>query len=296
MIIVKLMGGHSNQLFQYAAGRRLALKRNTNLKLDLTWFDMSFDAGTTPRHYELDSYPISATVAGKNDLAKIEDNTSSNELAGRIWSKLARVRSVTKLDERYLGLNKDVLTAPDNTYLVGYWQNEKYFKDIREILLKEFEPTTPISAKNKLYLDQIKACDAISLHVRRGDYATNQATQEFHGLTSLDYYSKALKLVKDKRSGEDLRVFVFSTDMGWCKENLSFDIPTIFVEGNENGADDMRLMKHCKHNIMANSSFSWWGAWLNQNPTKIVIAPKDWFQDKQANSDMDNIPKGWIQS
>jgi hypothetical protein len=295
MIITRLMGGHSNQLFQYAVGRRLALAHNTDLKLDLTWFDETFDPGTTPRFYELSDYPIKAKFASKLDLARVEppDGQARRPL-GKLKRKLNRGADIKRITETGLGIDKAALNARDDSFLVGYWQNENYFKDIRPVLLEEFEPIAVMSDKNKNYLKKIRSCEAISLHVRREDYVTNPNANAFHGLTDMDHYLKSVELIKRKSVGKSLEIFVFCKEIDWCKANLEFDLPTTFIEGNKKGSEDMRLMKHCKHNIMANSSFSWWGAWLNQNPKKIVIAPKTWFQDEKANKEIGNVPKEWI--
>ena len=123
------------------------------------------------------------------------------------------------------------------------------------------------------------------MHVRRGDYVTNKHANKAHGLASAQYYQSAFEAIKNRVADKSLRVFVFSNDLDWCKNNLKIDSPITFIEGNERGSDDMRLMKHCQHNILANSSFSWWGAWLNQNPDKLVVAPKMWFKDKKENQE-----------
>ena len=293
MIIVRLLGGHSNQLFQYAVGRSTAIRHNAELKLDLTWFDEKFAHGTTPRHYELGAYPIAAQIATRKDLAKVTTNSARSPL-GRLSQKFRKENGITQLTESGLGLNKPVLNAPDNVYLVGYWQNEKYFKDIRPILLKDLEPTKTMNLANKKYLKQIESLEAVSLHIRRGDYVSDKTTNAYHGLMSVEYYKKAVNIIEKNLGGKPFNIFVFSNDIDWCKQNLGFKQTTTFVEGNTDGADDIRLMKHCQHNIMANSSFSWWGAWLNINPDKIIIAPRVWFLDEKSNRETDIIPKDWI--
>jgi len=290
LILVKLMGGHSNQLFQYAIGRRLAIKHNTELKLDLTWFDGPFSEGTTKRYYELDAYPIVAKVANRADLARV--NVPPHTWKRRAYQKVAG--SLQLFKEPELGdFYPEAARAPDNSYLVGFWQNEVYFKDIRRILLDEFEPIKPLSAKNNSYLRQIQNCESVSLHVRREDYVTSRVHNQFHGLMDVKYYKTAISELGKRLEGKPFKIFVFSKEIDWCKKNLNFGQPLVFVEGNANGADDMRLMKHCKHNILANSSFSWWGAWLNPNPDKIVIAPKKWFNSKDMNI-KDRLPQPWI--
>lgn len=288
------MGGHSNQLFQYATGRRLAHKHKTELVLDHSWFDDIPDTDTH-REYELGDYPVAARRATKSDIGKVMDPSAPVSLLSKAARRIRLDKSIRVFGEAHGGFNRQVLSLPDNTMLIGWWQSERYFKDIRNILVKELEPKYPINKQNQKYLTQIKSTTSVSLHVRRGDYVDNKHANKFHGLASVDYYRKAVAHVANQL-GKDakLHVFVFSNDVDWCRKNLSFKYPVTFVTGNTNGADDMRLMKHCKHNILANSSFSWWGAWLNENPSKIIIAPRVWFQDKTANAQTDIVPEAWV--
>lgn len=296
MIIVKLMGGHSNQLFQYATGRNLAYKLGVPLKLDLSWYN-DYDGVTTKRYYELGCYSLKATIATEADLAKVVPADYSPKLGRKLTQKLLGRAKIRTINESFpsLVVDKRILTAPNNTYLLGFWQNEGYFKDIRGLLLKEIDTTTPLTKKNRKYLEQINNCESVSLHIRREDYVSNPEYNKVHGTVSMEYYQEAIKKVSNIHASKNLHLFVFSpaADTTWCQKNLRFDFPFTLITGNKNGSDDMNLMKHCKHNIMANSSFSWWGAWLNQNPNKTVIAPKVWFQDKESNKQLDIIPRTW---
>lgn len=293
MIITKLEGGHSNQLFQYAAGRRLAHKLGVELFMDKWWFDNVVDIDT-PRFYELGDYNFSQRFINRGDFALVED--SPDNLRVKIYN-LTKGRSkprIRHIRQKGNGFNEEILDLGDNVYLDGWWQDEKYFKDIRGLLLKEVELKTKPSAQNAKWLKQIKESASVSLHIRRGDYVHNKMTNKFHGVLEPAYYQKALDYLEKTAGSKDLSLFIFSNDIGWCKQNLKFKYPTVFVDAENSGAEDMRLMKHCKHNIMANSSFSWWGAWLNQNPAKIVIAPKVWFRDKKANSETGIVPPDWV--
>jgi hypothetical protein len=142
----------------------------------------------------------------------------------------------------------------------------------------------------------MKSSESVWMHIRRGDYITNDAANKFHGVKGLEYYKAALDLLTSKLSKEKLRnlsIFVCSNDIDWCKKYLAFDYPVTYFE-NRLGSDDMRVAKHCRHDILANSSFSWWGAWLNSNPDKIIIAPKRWFDNEEANNAIDIVPGSWI--
>lgn len=293
MIIVKLEGGHSNQLFQYAAGRRLADKLGSPLYMDKHWFSTVAKVDT-PRFYELGDYKIAQKFIDRKNFALVEDKPE--DLKAKIYN-LTKGRTkprVRHFRQKGNSFNREVLSLPDNTYIDGWWQDERYFKDIRPSLLREVELKTAPRGKNASWLKQIKNSQSVSLHIRRGDYVTNKLTNKFHGVVPNDYYPAALKLLAKNTGQKELELFVFSNDIDWCKQNLKFDYPTTFIDGDNSGAEDMRLMKHCRHNILANSSFSWWGAWLNQNPDKVVIAPKVWFQDNVANAETDIVPKEWI--
>ena len=293
MIIVELKGGHSNQVFQYATGRALAEKYGTELKLDISWFEKQPKETKFPRRYEINCYGLRATIASKSDLKKVGPPIMKSSLLLRLLRKVGIHSRFTIVTEKHLSFDSEILESPDNSYLRGYWQNENYFLPIRELLIRELEPLTLLTKQNQKYLEAIQAVEAISLHIRREDYVGVQEYSDFHGLTPLEYYQAAYNEICRLRNKKSLPLFVFSTDIDWCKENLKFDTKITYVEGNTNGSDDMRLMKHCKHNIMANSSFSWWGAWLNNNPEKVVVATKIWFQDKIANQQME-LPKNWI--
>lgn len=277
MIIVQLMGGHSNQMFEYAAARKLALKHNTELYLDLEWFK-HMEGVKSPRDYELGGY----NLAGK---------IYTGSLLQRLKKKLAHVQYY----EDSQVYDPSVGALGPNIYLHGYFQSEKYFKDIRSTLLQDFSYKAPPNRANSELLRKINEDPvATSLHIRRGDYAKDAETNARHGVAGLEYYREALKHLK--KQVKDPTLYIISNDPAWCRENLKLDAKMIFVDNNDDtagGAEDMRLMRACKHNIMANSSFSWWGAWLNENPDKIVIAPKKWFNDASINTS-DLLPDEWV--
>lgn len=275
MTIVKLIGGLGNQMFQYAAARALAERNNTNVVLDLSWFNQDFNVDTTPRHYELSCFGLDKFTS------KYKGTTR-----GKIQRSLAK-----KYTEPHFHYDPNFKHLPKNTVLSGYFQSEKYFSDIRGILLEDFSWVKEPKSKNKNLLKQIKSdLSSVSVHVRRGDYVSNENAAKFHGLTGLDYYKAVVKEMAKRVKNPKL--YIFSDDPEWCKQNLKFTQLTTYISHNTDGSEDMRLMKACKHNIIANSSFSWWGAWLNENPNKIVIAPKQWFSHPESNT-KDVIPDSW---
>ena len=186
-----------------------------------------------------------------------------------------------------------IMSIGDTVYLDGYWQNEKYFKKIEDVIRKEFVARDVMGDEDKAVAQSITNAKSISVHIRRSDYVTNPKTNAVHGTCGIDYYLHATKLIATKIPNPHF--FVFSDDHEWVKNNITFAHPTTYVA--HNGADknyqDLRLMSMCRHNIIANSSFSWWSAWLNTNPKKIVIAPQRWINDPTRDTS-DLIPKTWI--
>ncbi|WP_158303673.1 alpha-1,2-fucosyltransferase [Methanosphaerula palustris] len=199
----------------------------------------------------------------------------------------------TYVRERMHTFDKAILTVPDNVYLDGYWQTEKYFKDIEEILRREVTLKDEPDSINLEMAERIQACHSVSLHVRRGDYVSNPTTQQFHGCCSIDYYNRAISLIEEKV--DDPSFFIFSDDLPWAKENLDIPGEKTFVahNGPEKEYCDLWLMSLCQHHIIANSSFSWWGAWLGQDAEKMVIAPRRWALSESFDTS-DIIPDSWI--
>jgi len=287
------MGGLGNQMFQYAAGRRLAHIRNTHLKIDLSWFD-SITAIDTKRHYALNCFTINETFAAANDIKNLanRDKLTFQNIISKALKKLLESKG-SHIKEKYFHFDPNILSLPYNIYLEGYWQSEKYFKDIKDLILDEFTVKTMPVDRNRELAEMITKDNAVSLHVRRGDFISNPAASKFHGTCSLDYYHSAIERIAARVDHPTF--FVFSDDTAWVKDNLSISYPVTYINNNtdETAYEDMRLMSLCKHNIIANSSFSWWGAWLNRNTDKIVIAPSRWFNEESIDT-RDLIPDGWI--
>lgn len=287
MIVVKLVGGLGNQMFEYAAAKGLAARLGVELKLDKAWF-AQIAPGDTPRHYELDSFKL------KQDFLDFKPFFAGDNLVSRAKALVAPAfgRKALKLyKEPHYHYSVNLLKQQNNTYLDGYFQSEKYFAHIRKELLDDFTWAKPTTGKNKKLLDVIATDEnSVSIHVRRGDYVSNENAAEFHGLRGVDYYKAATKIVE--KSVKTPNYYVFSDEPDWCKENLRFKHSTTYIDWNTDGAEDMRLMKSCRHNVLANSSFSWWGAWLNTNENKTVIAPKQWFNDPSININ-DVVPESW---
>jgi hypothetical protein len=287
MIISRLIGGLGNQLFQYAFGRYLAHINHTNLKLDITGFE------TYKLHYySLSNFNIIEEFATPEDINKIKPLTGS--LIQKASYHVKRILGSNRfVEEKGLEFSKEVMECHNNSYLQGYWQSEKYFKPIEKIIREEFIIRTTPSGKDKEIADQINGTMSVSLHVRRADYITNPETNKIYGSIGLEYYNKSLEFLSARVTNPHL--FIFSDDFDWVKKFLDTDYPVTYVDHNDHrkNYEDLRLMSLCKHNIIPNSTFSWWGAWLNQHPDKLVIAPEKWFITSKFDS-RDIIPDEWI--
>lgn len=269
MIIVRLIGGIGNQMFQYALGRCLAQKNNTELKLDISDFYKYPD-----RKYMLDIFNIEAKIATQDEI---------NELKSRNYVK-----------EKNSYFDETILNLPDNIYLEGYWQSEKYFKDIEDIIRKEFSFKEQPDEKNQKVLDNINNTNSVCIHFRRGDYTSSLRTKLFHGFCSNNYYKNGMKIIQKNVTSPHF--FIFSDEPEWVREHLkiNYEFSVVDINPPEKGYEDLRLMLNCKHFIIANSTFSWWGAWLASNPRKNVIAPKKWFGIISPNRKINPSLEIWL--
>lgn len=256
MIVTKLQGGLGNQLFQWAVSKRLSVKYNTDYYFDLSYFNTLSSSG----------------LVSKWNLEVEKLNLSFKTF------------QIKKINLKSIIDNFHYQEINNNSFLDGYWQSEKYFIEIEKLIREDLK----IEKYLKNYIINkypILNENTVSLHVRRGDYLN---LQDYHPTQTVDYYNNAYDFINDLNIG----VVVVSNDINWCKENIKFDNIT-YIEGETNIVD-LRIMSLCKHNIIANSSFSWWGAWLNNNKTKKVISPKKWFGSAVNLYDGDIVPEKWI--
>ncbi len=285
MIAFQGQGGLGNQLFQYATARRLALTNHCELVIDHHWFDHP-RRGETPRPLELNQYAVRMRVASSFELLRW---TPMRSRWGRYLKPLLPMNLVREQGD---ALNRNVLSASSNTYLMGFWQSEAYFSDIREQLITELTPLAPPGPEDESILERMRQGESVSVHVRRGDYVSLASASSYHGLCSLDYYRNAIARVAERLHAPSL--FVFSDDPDWTKANLQSPYPTCYVDHNPpaKAFQDLRLMSMCQHHVLANSSFSWWGAWLSRNADGMVIAPERWYAINRPTPDL--IPTRWI--
>lgn len=288
MVITKLYGGLGNQMFQYAIGRHLAWLNNTKLYLDCSFYQTDY-----LRKYELSNFNIKASVLSdkKMTLMGINDYYKVNKIEKFIYQNIYQ-KPLSKITESSISNYQDLLKVYEtDIYLEGYWQTENYFKNISEIIKEDFILKIPDKKHFYNTLNIVNKSNSVSLHIRRGDYAYNPTVNNIHGLCSIEYYKSAMLILKEKKI--DPQIIVFSDDMAWCKENLhSLSNKIYYVEDTHENYEDLYLMSRCQHNIIANSSFSWWAAWLNPNPNKIVIAPQKWFKNEEKIEN-DRLPKEW---
>ena len=293
MIIVKLSGGLGNQMFQYAAGRCLSEMHGVELLLDLSFLNQNPAGAYTKREFELDVFNINAGIANERDVKQFY-RYSKSKLVRELQRRFPFLFPHLYIAETGISYHSQFNNYGKNTYLDGFWQSEKYFNLIRDILLKELTPKSNFNTEAEQLSKLMISCNSVSVHIRRGDYVSNKQILELHGVLSLDYYKNAVKFINKQRPD---KYFVFSDDIAWCKENLILEIlaEVVYIEFNEPTPNylELVLMSLCKHNIVANSSFSWWGAWLNSNENKITIAPKKWFAKNKVSS-QDLIPETWV--
>ena len=287
MIIVRVTGGLGNQMFQYAMYKSLE-KKGKLVKLDSKSF---YETKKEHNGYELERiFDIKPNKPTKEDLEKFDENNISTLF--KIKRKLFGDKKFVYDTKEYV-FNKDVYKLK-NSYLNGYWQSIKYFEGIENDIKKDFRFKNQLDNKNLEILNEIENSNSISIHIRRGDYMSPENYNMYGCIATPTYYKKAIKVIEEKV--ENPTFFVFSNDMDWVKKNIQINSRVFYIDINSgNGSyKDMQLMSNCKHNIIANSSFSWWGAWLNENKNKIVIAPKKWINREDIDSDkIELFCEGW---
>lgn len=290
MIVSQIIGGLGNQMFQYAAGRVLSLVRGQSLRLDISGYpDYGLHQG-----FELQRvFNAPIEIATEADVRAILRWRNSSGIC-RILSRpsMAAFRGKRFVVEPHFHYWHGIKDVPSDCYLMGHWQSEKYFHEKAAQIRSDFSFRFAPEHLNAELAGQISSANAVSLHVRRGDYANNPQTNAAHGLCSLEYYHAAIQYIAERT--ECPHLFIFSDDVDWTRRNLKVAFPCQYVDHNRDAEsyNDMRLMSLCQHHIIANSSFSWWGAWLDPKPTKIVVAPHKWFARETDTTDL--IPGEWI--
>jgi hypothetical protein len=286
MIIIKLSGGIGNQLFQYSLGRRLSIEKGVQLKFDISNYKNS------SRPFKLNNFKIVGEIATADEISNFVSPFSNNyvNLIYRFFQKNIITNSNRIYDEKFLNFDSNVLHTSEDVYLSGYWQSYKYFEDYYSLFQEEFSLVS-----NPTYLDTKMqninlTGDSVSIHFRRGDYVTNPRIK----LLELEYYYSAVSYLNTQLCNP--HYFVFSDDITWVKNNFYVENKITYINPNNyfDECNELLLMSRCSHHIIANSTFSWWGAWLGKDKQKKIIAPKYWYHDRPNFMD-DLIPSDWIQ-
>lgn len=279
MIKVRLNGGLGNQLFQYAFAYSL-VKSGYDVTLDASGFNMDAAHGGL----ELDEYDIKLAVSNRLSLME----RLKFELVARSQCLAKIFKGV--IIERSYAFDKQMMRPPANSLIAGYFQSEKYFKHHRDELIQEFR--LPKNLRSSIYnqINVIKQYPGItSVHIRRGDYLLYP---EIYQVCDKDYFLRAIALINDKYP--DTKFLFFSDDMSWVKKNFSHS-NFLFSEDNNSPKQDLYLMSLCSHHILSNSSFSWWGGWLNRKIHKTIIAPIRWYSDDELDQSVsDVVPGDWL--
>lgn len=276
-------------MFQYAAGRALALSRGVSLRLDIS----GFDNYGLHNGFELDLvFSGNFEISAESDIRRIL-GWRSEPLIHRVLrrSQAALLRGSRLIIEPHFNFWPGFFELPDNCYLDGYWQSEKYFKPVEDVIRIDFRFKQEMTGRNKELAEEMNGGNSVSLHIRRGDYVTNRKNHKVLSLCPLEYYQTAVHLIAGRVSNPNF--FIFSDDIPWVKSHLKVDFPCSYIDHNRGmeSYNDMRLMSLCRHHIIANSSFSWWGAWLDSRPDKMVVAPARWFANNNEVADL--IPGWW---
>ncbi len=270
--IVRIMGGLGNQLFQYAMARYWDIQYGADILLDV-----DVDSFETKREYSLEKLNV-ITYGLVPEHVKRAFRIARNNNHRTVFKV-----GINKI--LHYGFEKENFVFQDNNrfnYLDGYWQNTEYFKTIRKELLDEIMYMGKMNNEQKMMIKRISAANSVSVHIRRGDFCSEQ-NSKIYVIQEASYYLKAVNYLKTIISNPVF--FVFSDDIEWCKDNIRFDENVFYIDKRLNKLDveDFEMMRLCKNHIIANSTFSWWASWLAQYENKIVVSPKQWYWDEERN-------------
>lgn len=276
MIIIRVFGGLGNQLFQYAFYKTLK-EYNENVYLDIS----DYDIHKHHNGFELEKiFNVNFDKASCKQIKRI--SMDKKKFLYRIIKKIFKIDIIKQYEyiEKRDVSNINIGYINGDVYFNGFWQDKKFIKKIEKDIKNELTFKESLDERNQMLINDLNDKESVSVHIRRGDYVNNKS---LGGICNKEYYLKAINLIEEKINNP---IFVFfSDDIEWVKDNINLNQKCIYVDWNkgEDSYKDMKLMSSCKHNIIANSTFSWWGAWLNNNKDKIVIAPKRWFNNSDNN-------------
>lgn len=280
-------------MFQFAFGKIISIKMNKEVHYSID----SLSTYDSIRSFDLeDAFNLIIPRAHPKDISEVLHSWRSLPRIRRILAKLenSSFRGSNFLTEKNVhSSNPTASIRQDNAYLHGYWQSEDFFKSHKSIIRETFQFRGGLSIENQKIIMSIERGSSIGMHVRRGDYVTNLKANAIHGVLDVQYYFSAIASLRQRLS--NARVFIFTDDPDWVRTQIIGKVENcecVNINSGRNSFRDMQLMAMCDHNIIANSSFSWWSAWLNPNPQKIVIAPQRWFSNTLL-SDAALIPSEW---
>lgn len=283
MLIVKMQGGLGNQLFQYAFAKGLEHRTGKSVFFDTSEYDLN-----SFRKFQLDAFCTEYKAAPRRDVYAIKSKGFFLRTLGKAFPYFLKSQVFREKSPVY---DPSCFEIKGNVYYDGYWQSEKYFQQVKHILFRELKLK---HSPSKRFIDLKNEIErqngTVSLHFRRGDYVSDPNTNLFHGVCGLDYYERSIRFISSKVSIS--RLYVFSDELDWVKENFKSEIPITFVGEEISDVESLLLMSFCQHQVVANSSFSWWGGWLSQNDG-IKIAPLKWFSTKEKESS-DIVPDSWV--
>jgi hypothetical protein len=291
VIIAAIMGGLGNQMFIYATGHAMARRANTDLRLSLRFFATYDHANLPPRPYALDHFAITARPMTPFQRLRVLKTVlpAMPDRRRRLAGRLLPVPRMAWVDDRMLGDDPRVHHPARTTLLTGGWQSEKLFGEYRDDLLREFRFREPPTGRNAELAREIAGSEAIAVHFRRTDYLKAETQTK---PCSPDYYRRALQTTR--AAYPNGRYFIFTDDPDWVRAHADLPDGSTLVSHNLGPAsfEDMRLMSLCRHFVIANSTFSWWGAWLSTQPGKTVIAPAIWYEGG-SSAEADLVPESW---
>lgn len=280
-LLVRVVGGLGNQMFQYAAGLALSKRLGKTLLID----------GRAFKGYRLHQYGLSAWNLSARQIEGQENDAPALWRIGLV-ERMSFFQPATYFKEQSLAFDQRWPQVTQVNYLSGYFQTERYFIQEREQLTKEFSLNVPLQASGQDLAQEMRNSHSVAIHVRRGDYVSNPQTLRIHGVCGVSYYQAAINYMLAQLNQPQF--YIFSNDFAWVRANLKLPERTVFVDGvAQHAADDIHLMSQCKHHIVANSSFSWWGAWLAHDQGGIHIAPTPWYDDA-SYPESDLIPTSWV--
>lgn len=290
MVIVHMQGGLGNQLFQYAFGRAIAARSGARLLFDMDFFDLA-PGDHTARTYGLDAFGLHCERATPEQIAVARQRGSM--LRARLHGLHPRLAPDRSVKERGFTFDPRMLEVRGDAYFSGYWQSPRYFAGIEQALREQVTLRLPLPDRLQGIAARIAVAGGIGVHVRRGDYISNPHASAHFVPCDAAYYAAATRMLRAE--APDTPVFIFSDDMAWAREHVPVpgEVHHVQADPHDHPAMHLHLMAMCQHQVIANSSFSWWAAWLNQHPGRRVIAPKRWFTDPSMDT-RDLIPSDWI--